>query len=208
MQSFEVLRIALVVLWMVWAALAWWTAPRESTVERAAAALAADRVTTSMRVQDLDGPDFWAQPPRVTYGSTDNAPLLVWRTPDWRVHYAYGPPPGEGWYVTSGQAVPSEVGVLSLILLVFGLGVLVAGPPPVVGTRWHWFWIGFVPFGLGLLYWLARERPWVKEPAEPPRKRRDGFTGFLAQLALNIVASLLLIGLRGLLGDTVVPGPL
>ncbi|MEW2384526.1 hypothetical protein AB0873_20890 [Micromonospora sp. NPDC047707] len=49
------------------------------------------------------------------------------------------------------------------------LAVLIAGPAPVVGTRWYWFWIGTgVPFGLGVPTWLIIERPGSRRAGASP----------------------------------------
>ena len=79
------------------------------------------------------------------------------------------------------------------------------------GTRWFWFWVlTGVPLGLGQIWWLARERPWY--PADQPspdasgRDQRDRYyVGLLIGIATSIAASVLLYGLRHLLGDWYVP---
>ena len=54
-------------------------------------------------------------------------------------------------------------------LAVLILAVLVAGPAPVRGTRWFWFWLIYAgPYGLGMVFWLLRDRPWstTTQPAQ------------------------------------------
>jgi hypothetical protein len=115
--------------------------------------------------------------------------------PDWRLHFTTfdlpldavdqaGTPQSETHRMiedylaghqdtTLGGTRPALLTYLSLALVLVGLGVLLAGPAPVTGSRWYWFWLGGVPFGLGLLYWLARERPWA-DPTPPPLDHRTG----------------------------------
>ena len=83
------MRIAVLALWVTWAALGWWTAPRPSHVEQARADLTAGRVVAYEWGDSWDTDVGWAGVMAVselqsngTYG-----PLFAWRTPDWRVHY-------------------------------------------------------------------------------------------------------------------------
>src|SRR5262249_42793991 len=71
-------------------------------------------------------------------------------------------------------------------------------------ARWFWFFLGFLPFGLGVLLWLKAERPWT-EPEPPPTdpktlkpKRYGGPTGFALTVCAGIVVALLLFLLRAL----------
>jgi len=158
--------------------------------------------------------------------------ILLWRTPDWRVHDTVFDRPIDELDATGVPRSPTQAMLddyrvrhesapvggtrtavltyLSLALVLVGLGVLIAGPAPVIGTRRHWFWIGGIPFGVGGLHWLSRERPWTDPPPPPvdPKTgrqiRRTGLTGFLVMLASGFVASILV----GLLGNAVVPGAL
>ncbi|MEV4808286.1 hypothetical protein [Micromonospora avicenniae] len=169
-----------------------------------------------------------------------SGPLFVWRTGDWRVHYtefdrgstAPGSPGSfDAAQYSSAEAAafdqllqsadldrrwqsvdpPPPLGNLAALLMLGILTVLVLGPAPARGTRWFWFWaLTGVPFGLGLIWWLARERPW--HPAEPPPPNPVGrdtrhrwYVGLLVGVATSIAASVLLYGLRQVLGDGYVP---
>lgn len=234
LNGWQIARIGLVVLWIVWAAFAWWTSPREAGTEQMRADFGAGRVVTYEYADSLDGRGPWGVSLTFRYAPQSNE-ILVWRTPDWRLHYTtFDMPIDAIEEITATGARMSDVNTmieayrvehdttvggtrtglltyLSLALVLVGLGVLIAGPAPVTGSRWFWFWLGGVPFGLGLLYWLARERPWA-DPAPPPLdpktgrpKRRTGLTGFLVMILSGIVVSILVAVLAGLLPDNVVP---
>jgi hypothetical protein len=218
LDGWAVLRVGVVLLWVAWAALALWTAPRPSTVDAARADLAAGRVVAAQWATGWDNSDFWGAPPTPHYATEGYK--LVYRTADLRVHHAE---------VSSGpernaldQAMLADLGLggsttvhwvgwLGLGPVLVGLAVLLGGPPPAVGTRWYWFWMGGVPFGLGLLYWLAVERPWAHPapPAVDPKtgraRRRNGLTGFafmiLSSIALSILAALLGTAFGGVVGN-------
>lgn len=244
-SGWSVLRIALIVLWVAWAALSWWHTPREATVAQARADLAAGRVT------QLEWGDSWRnngwgwiRPPEL-WSDGDHGPLFAWRTPDQRVHYAMldavprsatsfpatsdtnqGPSytgleaASLGQAVTSAGLDPVGPGIgttappLTLVAVLLGLATLVgllSGPAPVTGTRWFWWWLVWgVPFGLGLLYWLARERPWSTTAQPPPGPlgrdpRRRWYLGIATSIVTGILGSLLVGGLNRLLGDGLVP---
>ncbi|MEV0155466.1 hypothetical protein AB0H57_17230 [Micromonospora sp. NPDC050686] len=167
-------------------------------------------------------------------------PLFVWRTGDWRVHHtefdggSTGPAFPDSFDATryfgpqaaafdqalqsadrypSGQVLnaPQPLGALPTLLLLSILTVLVFGPAPARGTRWFWFWLlTGVPLGLGLLWWLARERPWRPADTPPPDPtgrdpRERWYVGLLIGIATSIAASVLFYGLRQALGDWYVP---
>lgn len=169
-------------------------------------------------------------------------PLFVWRTPDGRVswtdtnnfdqvittgavnHASYSGPGAVGiaQELRAGGLEDRTGGVHPLASAVMGVGlvlaivflvVIVAGPPPVLGTRWFWFWLTFTaPYGLGILFWLARDRPWSRPeaptavPGDPERRDR-GFLGFVLGVVATILTSLLLLTLHEALGDRWVPQP-
>lgn len=110
--------------------------------------------------------------------------------------------------------VTAVSGWASVVLVLLFLLAVVFGPAPGRGTRMFWFWMGFVPFGLGMLAWLAVEHPWSRRVAmaQPgcsaavgPAARRGGATGFLILLFSGLAARMLLVGLSALLGPWVVP---
>jgi hypothetical protein len=238
----SVLRIALVVLWMIWAALAWWSAPRTATVEQARADLASGQVTT------YEWGDSWERSSTFTWGNP-NPPTLessrefgrifAWRTSQFQVRYVrldQAPPPATDASgqpsapssdpqtaslvrsVAESRLQPGSVRMRSLVpLLSIAVGltmliVLIAGPAPVVGTRWYWFWVlTGVPLGLGLLFWLFRERPW-SPAAETPTdrsgtaRRRSGYTGFGISFLTALAGNVLLFALSRVVGDWIIPG--
>nr|WP_240742144.1 hypothetical protein [Micromonospora zingiberis] len=238
------LRLALVLLWLLAAAVNWWTAPRKHSYEQARADVTAGHVTA------YQWGDSWATggSPLPWFGASDLrasgtlGPLFAWRTPDGRVYWT-----DTGYFdqVTTTSAVdpasysgPGAIGIaqdlragglehragevhslgvavtvmgIGLVLAAVFLGVVVAGPAPVLGTRWFWFWlVCAAPYGLGLLLWLSRDRPWTRPavPAAMPgdRERRDrGVFGLVLGILAGILVSLLLLALNEALGDRWVP---
>jgi hypothetical protein len=243
----SVARIALVAMWVGWAALTWWSAPRHATVEQARADLSAGRAAGYEWADDWSSDDGfvfgWGRPPTLRSSGTAG-PLFVWRTPDWRIRYAvlddvrpsesfpaspdsdasaYSGPEAASLGHTiraagqeSAWAAVNPPAPIAMLILALGLGsllILIGGPAPVTGTRWFWFWlISAAPFGLGLLYWLGRERPWSRTAvtrAGPTGKdtRRGGILGIGLAVVAMIATSLLAYWLNRLLGSHIVPLP-
>ncbi|HEX7744997.1 MAG TPA: hypothetical protein VF462_07020 [Micromonosporaceae bacterium] len=158
--------------------------------------------------------------------SGDDGAVFVWRNPDGRTRYAVvgdgyaqsdqlffddedhrSSPAAEAIraavrssvLATGGPNAGDLLFAAPYVAMVIGLvclAILAAGPAPVIGTRWYWFWIGtFVPFGLGTLAWLVLERPWsgrAAAPSEPSvEKRKRGYVGFLVAVGAAIVVGLL-----------------
>ncbi|WFE21550.1 hypothetical protein O7621_27605 [Solwaraspora sp. WMMD937] len=193
-----VLRLVIVLLWLVAAATAWWTAPRQHDYDQARADVAAGRVVA------YQWGDGWDRSRRGWFdvaelrSSGQLGPLFGWRTADGRVRWTntatFGAvtaaaADGGGSYAGPGAAalardlraagleervggVQSVVRVgtqIGFVLLVTFLVVLVGGPAPALGTRWYWFWLVYLtPLGLGLLWWLGLERPWSGKAAALP----------------------------------------
>ncbi|RZU54348.1 hypothetical protein EV385_6299 [Krasilnikovia cinnamomea] len=191
-----VLRIAVVGLWVLAAATAWWTAPRQQSYAQARADVAAGRVTTYQWGDRWDGntrrwfDDYGLQ------SSDTLGPLFAWRTPDGRWHWTDTTDFGE--VMATGAALEKQyagvgaaalakelrdagldnalgdvgrpaivTGIEASLGLLF-IGVLVAGPAPRLGTRWYWFWLVTVaPYGLGMLFWMFRDHPWSRTTAAP-----------------------------------------
>lgn len=239
-----VLRIALVLLWLVAAVLAWWTAPRKQSYDHARADVVAGRVTAYQWGDrwDSNGPAPWFGASALRSSGT-LGPLFAWRTPDGRVKWtdtidfdqvSTTGAVDERRYSGAGavglaqdiQAAglarwngdvdsppgPVVLGIGVGLAAIF-LGVLVAGPAPVLGTRWFWFClVSLAPLGLGLLFWLARDRPWSRSAAPPPlpgdAERRDrGMLGVIIGIVAMILTSILLVMLHGALGDRWIPRP-
>ncbi|MFF5173348.1 hypothetical protein ACFY3U_12000 [Micromonospora sp. NPDC000089] len=254
----QVLRVVLVLGWVAWAASTWWSAPRPASSAQAGADLDAGRMVSYQWAEGWNSDGDWGWTEKRTARSNGRSgPLFVWRTGDWRVHYAdfdrdptypVSPEPDaatpdpatpdpatpdsdDGTTYSGPQAAafderlrtadpeafwqgpqePALVRGLPTLLLLGVLVTLVLGPAPVRGTRWFWFWVlTGGPLGLGVLWWLARERPWTAAQPPPPtpngREPRDRwYVGLLGAVAASLVASLLLYGLRQLVGDGLVP---
>ncbi|WP_412735141.1 hypothetical protein [Krasilnikovia sp. MM14-A1259] len=237
------LRIAVVLLWLLAAATAWWTAPRQQSYEQATAAVTAGRVTAYQWGDHWD--DGSAQRWFGDYSlqsSGTPGPIFAWRTPDARWHWTdtggvvvpvdatdaaddqqYAGPGAAALTrelkaaglddADSDVVLPTAVVAIATVLGLLLLGVLIAGPAPRLGTRWYWFWvITVVPYGLGLLVWVAREHPWSRSaavelaPDGTPRRDR-GFLGLGVGLLSALVISVAVVLLRGALGDTWLPHP-
>jgi hypothetical protein len=221
-QVFRVLRLVLLGLWVVWAAAAWWTAPRAATVEQASADAAAHRIVAHQWTDsfgDASRSSLWFTPLWFTSGVQSTQQVLIWRTGFGRVHYTEVQPPTPGSEFSiglpsdfeqlrallpqdsGGTPVPYFAPVLATVLALICLAILIQGPAPGLGTRWFWFFLGGLPFGLGVLLWLRAERPWTEpEPPAPDRKtgqpkRYSGLTGLgltiLGGIAISIVVALL-----------------
>ncbi|MET7672599.1 hypothetical protein [Micromonospora luteifusca] len=225
-----VLRWGLPVLWLLWAPLAWWVAPRESSEAQLDRDLVTGRVVTFQRASGwADDDAYWASPPRLRYAA--NGGLLVWTVPNGQTRYAFGASPdaylvepdpsagvGPGWREArlaaiagtwrmdggSAQRIANAAGLFAGVLTVVWLGRLIGGAPPLAGTRWFWFWVGFLPLGVGVLAWMYREL-W-KPPPGPVPGRSSGWRGVGWLLLASIGISLLVSVARGLLGTMVVPG--
>ncbi|MFV2103649.1 hypothetical protein [Micromonospora sp. LOL_024] len=174
--------------------------------------------------------------------SSTLGPLLAWRTPDGRVSWtdtdrfdqvtttdavdsaSYSGPGAVGvaqdlraggLEQRAGEVRPlgGAVTGIGLVVTAVFLGVVVAGPAPVLGTRWFWFWlVSTAPYGLGMLFWLFRDRPWsrsVVSAAMPgDRERRDrGILGLGLGILATILVSLLLLTFHEAFGDRWVPLP-
>lgn len=254
----DVLRLALVVLWLLAAVLAWWTAPRKQSYDQAKADVAAGRVTAYQWGDRWDGddPGPWFGVSALQSAGT-LGPLFAWRTPDGQVRWTdtvdfdevttTGAVDDKSYSGAGAVGIAQElraaglehrggdvdspgpvVAGIGFVLAAIFLGTVVAGPAPVLGTRWFWFWlVSLAPLGLGLLFWLARDRPWsrsavpapavpapaVPAPAAPApaagrAERRDrGILGFAIGVLAAILISILLLTLHGILGDWWVPRP-
>ncbi|MFI7071775.1 hypothetical protein [Micromonospora sediminicola] len=232
------LPLAVLGCWLVWAALAWWTAPRSVDAVDLERDLAAGRVVTLARADGWDDSGPWGRPPEPRFAQSGST--VVWARPDGQFRYAYVPAPVPRGGPVEDAADPGPVtepgpgeeadpladpraraavarsgdsladtladaaGLLALTIGVGWLLMLVAGPPPVAGTRWYWFWIGLLPYALGVLAWAWRER-WRAE-APLTGTRGSGWRGFGGLIVGGIVVSLAVAVLGLLLGGYVVPG--
>ncbi|WP_326552246.1 hypothetical protein [Micromonospora sp. NBC_01813] len=240
----SVLRLGLVLLWLFAAVTAWWTAPRQQSYDQATADVAAGRVVAYQWGENWDaGRRTWFGS-AVLRSSDELGPVFAWRTTDGRVRWTdtstFGQRTATGTATAgrftgpgaaaigqelraagledraSGVQSAGQVGTgIGFVLGVVFLAIVVGGPAPVRGTRWYWFWLVYLaPFGLGLLFWLARDRPWSGVAAAPPgvvdlggQRRDSGIRGFAVGLLAAILIGLLTVFLHGVLGDWLVPRP-
>ncbi|MEU4553600.1 hypothetical protein [Micromonospora violae] len=225
------LRWGLPVLWVLWAGLAWWVQPRESTEAQLDRDLATGQVVAFHRANGWDDDGvYWGSRPRSRYAP--HGGLLVWSVRNGQTWYAFGTPPASDPYLgepdpssgaglswrdaqiaaisettpvdVTGYRIRNAAGLLAGVLTVLWLGRLIGGAPPLAGTRWFWFWIGLLPFGVGVLAWTYREL-WRPPPA-PVVDRGSGWRGvgwlILASVGINLLVSVA----RIVMGTTVVPG--
>jgi hypothetical protein len=228
----QVLRVAFVLGWVAWAGVTWWSAPRESTAAQARADLAAGRLAHYEWGDGWQNDGGLVSPfPTGLQNGRGAGSMLLWHTTDGRRHYttveeapsSNDPPAGPEAHALATELSANEarqpadppVGALQAGLLIAGsllfLWALLSAPDPVTGTKWFWFWlVSVVPLGFGLLWWLARERPWSRRAGPrsgPPG--RDNRLRWWAGIGIGILAgfgvSLVLLLLRIPLGDTLVP---
>ncbi|MFI6258532.1 hypothetical protein ACIBCL_20860 [Micromonospora zamorensis] len=223
------LRWALPVLWVLWAGLAWWVEPRESTESQLDRDLAAGRVVCVQRAYGwADDGAYWGSRPRPQHAT--NGGMLVWTVPNGQIRYAFVGPPASAsylgepdlsantgldarlaavagpWHVGGDFAhrIAGTAGLLAGVLTVLWLARLTSGTPPLAGTRWFWFWVGLLPFGLGVLAWTYREL-W-RPPSTPVLDRGSGWRGFGWLILAGVGISLLVSTARVVIGTAVVPG--
>ncbi|MFE0531433.1 hypothetical protein ACFW0V_27925 [Micromonospora parva] len=225
------LRWVLLVLWVLWAPLAWWVEPRESTEAQLDRDLAAGQVVSYQRAYGwADDDAYWGSRPRPQYATGGG--LLVWTVPNGQTRYAFDTSPASDSY--PGGVDPSadsgsggrdarrtaiadlrtdggpahRIGIAASlfagVLTLLWLGRLIVGAPPLAGTRWFWFWVGLLPFGVGVLAWTYREL-WRPPPAPVPG-RGSGWRGFGWLILAGVGISLLVSVARIVFGTTVVPG--
>jgi hypothetical protein len=237
----SVLRAVLLATWLLVAAASWWSAPREASYAEASAAVSERRLTAYQWADSWESQvshrwfDGWKLNSTGTCG-----PLFVWHTDDGRVRWTdtdafdevnltgaveesrYSGPGATGIAQDLVAAeVEGRVGAVDttspwttgggFVLALLVLGVIVAGPAPVLGTRWFWFWVTFTaPQGLGLVFWLLRDRPWWRSAqlvrtADGKERRDRGLLGLLIGVLASFLISALVMVLNTALGDWWVP---
>ncbi|WP_433830632.1 hypothetical protein ACQP2E_11365 [Actinoplanes sp. CA-015351] len=219
MKIWGVARILVVLLWIAGAALTWWTTPREVSYERALAAVSSGEVRDyEWGFSWNDSSDRWFEPKTLSRKG-NAAPWFVWRTSDQRVYWTDtslaavdqesvvidGAPHGGGAAPIARQLVQqpqSDVLVpwsswlqgISLVLALTSLVVVISGPAPVRGTRWYWFWmVALIPYGIGLAFWLFRDRPWASAEPDPAKERDRGWFGIVTAILANLGITLVLL---------------
>jgi len=93
------------------------------------------------------------------------------------------------------------------------LVAVVVGPRPSRGTRWFWFWVQWVPWGLGTVLYAVAElvRPGgpmrvVGRTGTVGRRRLLGWEGVVAVVLGGFLVAAVSGGLRSALGPMWVPG--
>ncbi len=86
-----------------------------------------------------------------------------------------------------GEPVPGWMAVAFVLLWLTSLVLLVEGPRPWRATRWAWFWLSPVPFGVLLFLLLSGPLPWRRWATEPVGRRLTGGWAFLLTLVLSSV---------------------
>jgi hypothetical protein len=225
---------------LLWVALvgsvpfALWGTPRYSSQDDFARALkAGDVAAVSLADQGRYGLE--AGPSGVTVAASPTS--VVWESSDGRLHrtdlqpLSVGDPgsPGDATDLSrtiaatwraAGHDAPlfdqglgiagrsaTPLGLLTLAALFW----IIAGPQPRRVTKWGMFWLLFIPLGVGLAWWLARDAPFVERlhraAAPPPRARGDmpygvgrvgGGTTVLVSIGASIALGLLLAVVLGL----------
>jgi hypothetical protein len=212
-----VARVLVLLLWVIGAALTWWTAPREVGYDRALAAVSGGEVRAYQWGNNWeDGGSRWFEAPWLE-SAGESGPWFTWRAGDYRVYWTdttlapvdqtfedvNGIPHAGGAAPIARQL---DIGTttnlipwrgwlqgLSVVLALTFLVVLIAGPAPVLGTRWYWFWIvALIPHALGMVFWVLRDRPW--SPAENAGDRDRGWFGLVTAILANFVITLVLFG--------------
>ncbi|BBH67611.1 hypothetical protein ACTI_42960 [Actinoplanes sp. OR16] len=225
MKAWRVARVLILLLWVVAAAMTWWTAPREVSYEKALDAAKSGEV----RAYDWgmnwdDGSGRWLDAP---YLERQSGPWFAWRTSDYRVYWA-DTSPADGDQTTvdvngmehtgaaaeiareldqpSGELIPWRKWIqgISAVLALTFFAVLIIGPAPALGTRWYWFWVVLlIPYALGMVFWVLRDRPWSDAANEEDRDH--GWFGLAHAIAANLVITVVLLILNALLGDRWIP---
>ncbi|MEU8243535.1 hypothetical protein AB0C07_35230 [Actinoplanes missouriensis] len=202
----RVARVLLLVLWVIGAGLTWWSSPREVSYERALAAVdngEAEAYQWGSTWEDRGS--RWFDAPALS-STGESGPWFAWRTGDDRVFWtdtslASDQTTGEGAaslarkldQPPAGDLIPWRGWLqgISIVLALTGAVLVIAGPAPVRGTRWYWWWmLVFVPYGLGLVLWLFRDRPWANAQEGSADRDRGWFglvTAVLANFAVAIV---------------------
>ncbi|GAA1602211.1 hypothetical protein [Catellatospora bangladeshensis] len=240
--TWRVLRIALVGAWCLWAVAAWWSAPRPAEADDARTDIAAGQVTVYQWADKWERPmlSSWGTVPELrSWGH--NGPLFIWRTNEGRTYYAVADAAPADRLLAGGGAEPSRPQTeairaavmaslldtarplhgdirpasryLPMLIGLICLAIIVRGPAPALGTRWYWFWLTTgVPLGLGVLAWLAIERPWSARPgpmSEPDvDSRHRGLRGLLIAVAASVALAALGLVLREFFGTWAFPEPL
>lgn len=230
-----------VVVWLGWSALVWWGGVRPVDPSHAVADVRAGRVVSYEFSDSMRSPTR-GHTMTLPHPAADGA-ALVWVTtrgqtfvtaPDIFRHPGdllqgggSGPAPkahalaatmrAHGAVATSRPSLVADradrigsAGLMTALLFV------VVGPRPRRATRWCWFWLAWLPLGIGVVGWLLTEH---LSPASSrsraagsgvPRPAGDGRgsggLGFGVLVAGSMAVSAAVLGFRALLGAGLIPG--
>ncbi|HWS38304.1 MAG TPA: hypothetical protein VN408_36895, partial [Actinoplanes sp.] len=68
------------------------------------------------------------------------------------------------------------------------------------------FWIGAImPYGLGLVFWVLRDRPWANRPPTPGERRDGWLIGIATGVLLSVLIAVALHLSSNALGDRWIP---
>lgn len=83
---------------------------------------------------------------------------------------------------------------------------VVFGPRPRRATRWFWFWLAWLPLGLGVVGWFVGHGFDRGRAGRDADARISGWLGFAILLVGSIAVASAVMGLRSLLGTYLIPG--
>lgn len=180
----------------------WWTAGEPDPVVSGATegqpVVVVYTVADGQRVRVAD-PAYGAYgPPSLTRGASSLDPGTDLESIGRGLPEVGGPGAPIAWWVS---AVTGGVLALGTLLLV------VAGPRPVHGNRWFWFWILQAPAGLGVLAYAVYELGGRgrRRALAAPERREGGGWGFVRLISAYVVLSVVGGLLAMLLGVSVTP---
>jgi multisubunit Na+/H+ antiporter MnhB subunit len=97
-----------------------------------------------------------------------------------------------------GSLLPTGVRAAAVVASFAAFLLLVAGPDPQRANRWAWFWLLSLgrEAGVGVVLFLLLSGPLPGlRPADPERRRWDGWRGFVVSIVTGLALSLLWLGL-------------
>lgn len=198
----HVIGVCLIVLWAAYVAFASWTSPNEATVDKLREDLANGNATSAMQVEQAPNSvwayQWWtddAAPKNLKKGTGD---VVLWRTNNHQVNWTTMPNAAAAKAAVDRQRTSDsadsdpvntlrEVTVAGRALALISLVMVVLGPAPRRGSRWFWFFLLALPFGLGVVAFAIGER--LTDPREQKTRLHGGF-GFLAVIVVGLVLNL------------------
>lgn len=206
----------LVGLWAVWVATAGWTGPWQASPEDLRVAVQEQRVaswTTQTTAPDsvlADSGFLVGKTHPGTSFSTGEPVIVVWQDRAQRQHWTDAsslpdPPTPAADPANPTSAGPAVVAwmersgapwhppiqgplitVSSLAFWLAGLLLILAAPPPRRGTRWYWFWVGGLGYGVGLVAFAVQE---LLSDRPAPAARHSGLRGLVTAFVGAIITT-------------------